>query len=251
MELLLIRHALPVRVDEMARSAGPADPHLAPAGRRSRPRRWRLAGDRAGRRDLVEPDAPGPGDGGAGRRPRSACPITVDEGLVGVRPRRAQLHPDRGAEGGRRSRAGTRCRSGRSTSSPRWWTPSSGSWPPTRPAGRGGLPRRRGQRVRRPRARHRRAAVLPARPTRRSAACWRRHGPGASSRSTRPPTCASCWSASRAGTAERTGSLQPIPAATHPLRRRLSCGAPGSRAGPCRCARRRGGRAPARRGCSS
>jgi probable phosphoglycerate mutase len=31
-ELLLIRHALPIRVDEIAGSAGPANPHLAPLG---------------------------------------------------------------------------------------------------------------------------------------------------------------------------------------------------------------------------
>jgi probable phosphoglycerate mutase len=31
-ELLLIRHALPTRVDEIAGSAGPANPHLAPLG---------------------------------------------------------------------------------------------------------------------------------------------------------------------------------------------------------------------------
>ena len=94
MELLLIRHALPVRV-ELAEAG-------RPAARRARPPPGRgaggVAGRRADRRHLHEPAAAGGRDGGAAGGRDRARPDRR-RGPRRVRPPRQRVHPDRGAAG--------------------------------------------------------------------------------------------------------------------------------------------------------
>ena len=111
---------------------GPADPHLADLGRIQAEALadW-LAEERVDAlwcspmRRARETAAPG------GRAPR-ACAITFDDGPGRVRPRVAQLHPDRGAEGGRRPALARGARAARALQGASWWRRSSASSPPTR-----------------------------------------------------------------------------------------------------------------------
>ncbi len=147
--------------------------------------------DEDDRRDLVQPDAPRPRDGGAAGRRGWASTSPIEDGIAEYDRDAASYIPVEELK---------------AANDPRWYqVPEQpehfravvveaverivAAHP--RPARRGGVPRRRDQRVRGPRARHRRPAVLPARPTRRSAACWRRRAASAASpASTRPPTSA-------------------------------------------------------------
>ena len=80
-----------------------------------------------------------------------------------VRPRVAQLHPRRGAQGGQRPALVPGARATRALPGGGGGGRRAHRGRPPAPARRGGVPRRRDQRLRRPRARHRRPAVLPPR----------------------------------------------------------------------------------------
>ena len=137
MELLFIRHALPLRVEGFE---GPADPELvrSRAAPGAAPRR--LPRLRAHPRRVRQPAAAGDPDGRAGRGP------AVDRGHHRRRDRRVRpgglrVHPDRAAQGGgpprlagraHRRRPPQRRRRSRTSSAPAWSRPSRRSSPPIR-----------------------------------------------------------------------------------------------------------------------
>ena len=95
MELLLIRHALPIRREDVE---GPADPELSEAGPRSGDAPRELAGRRAARRRVLEPDATGARDRRAARRdPWARSPRR--RRARRVRPQQPLVRARRGAEG--------------------------------------------------------------------------------------------------------------------------------------------------------
>ena len=126
MELLLIRHALPVRIDEGSVD-GPGRP--GPVRARARPGRgrwptgWPTSTSTplwcSPMRRARETAAPR----GRAARPRRS---RVDDGLAEFDREAAQLHPDRGAEGGRRPALERGARAARALPAGSWSTRSSG-----------------------------------------------------------------------------------------------------------------------------
>ena len=157
-QLLLIRHALPVRLELL----GGTGRSRALRGRRRAGRAARrVAGRRADRRALHQPAGASRPDRGARSRAVTGLEPTVVDGLAEWDRDVERLHPDRGAAGGRRRGLAAAVERAATTTWPSW-----GSIPMAfrdrvvtddRRAGRraqgrahrGGVPRRRHQRLHR------------------------------------------------------------------------------------------------------